>query len=64
MSNKKSLLKKEREVITKGQIRTGKICPPGHDYCWECGHIAPAEEFTKGKRCPNPACPNPHNWDD
>jgi hypothetical protein len=52
------------KIILKGQIDTGKICPPGFAYCWECGHVALADEFFKGDSCPNPSCPCPCNWDD
>jgi hypothetical protein len=37
---------------------------PGDDFCWECGHIAPKEEFLKENKCPNPDCPHPLMWDD
>ena len=53
-----------RKVIVGGQIDTKKMCPPYYDYCWECGFVAPAEEFRKKDRCPNPNCPNPSNWND
>jgi len=36
----------------------------GETYCWQCGYIAPAEEFRKNDRCPNPSCPHPEFWDD
>ncbi|MDP3057495.1 MAG: hypothetical protein Q8N37_03180 [bacterium] len=42
----------------------GKICPPGMDYCWQCGHIALYEEFVNNNQCPNPECPNPKVWND
>ncbi|MDP3985304.1 MAG: hypothetical protein Q8P82_00935 [bacterium] len=35
----------------------------GDEYCWECGHVAPRGQFT-ASGYPNPACPNPNNWDD
>jgi len=53
----------ERVVTIKGE-QTGKKCPPGFDYCWECGHIAPVEEFEGRDKCPNPDCPHPENWND
>ena len=37
---------------------------PGDDYCWECGHIAPQNEFLSENKCPNSNCPNPENWND
>ncbi len=37
---------------------------PGDNYCWECGHVAPNEEFVKENKCPNPKCPRPENWND
>lgn len=37
---------------------------PGDKYCWECGHMAPKEEFLKENKCPNPKCPRPENWGD
>lgn len=63
--SKRDILKKERKVMIRGEaVVPEKKCPPGFDYCWECGHIALAEEFTKNDRCPNPDCPHPWNWDD
>ena len=60
---KKEILRKERPVLKKN-VPTGKICPPGYDYCWQCGHIAPFEDFLKEDKCPNPSCPRPEFWDD
>ena len=51
-------------MIRGEAVVPGKICPPGYDYCWQCGHIALLEEFTKSDRCPNPDCPHPGSWDD
>lgn len=53
-----------RKVIIKGQIDTGKICPAGMEYCWECGHIDTIDAFLKENKCPNPSCPCPSNWND
>lgn len=56
-------LNRPREVLIRG-VPNGKICPPGMDYCWQCGHIALYEEFVNNNQCPNPECPNPKVWND
>ncbi len=64
MPDQRSHTGRERRVITKGQIDTGNVCPVGSDYCYICGHIAPAGDFLKNNTCPNPDCPDPGEWDD
>lgn len=56
-------LKQPRHILIKG-VDTGRICPPGYDYCWQCGHVARPEEFQKNDHCPSPACPHPTLWND
>lgn len=63
MSHKHDSILKERPVLVRG-IPNGTVAPPGEDYCWECGHIAPLEDFLESDKCPNPECPYPGNWDD
>jgi hypothetical protein len=54
---------KEKKVCLRG-VPNGEICPSEMAYCWECGHIAPAEIFYGRNMCPNDKCPFPRNWDD
>ncbi len=48
----------------KGDVYVTDTRGPGDDYCWECGYIAPNEEFVKENKCPNPKCLRPENWND
>lgn len=41
-------------TIEKGP-RKGEQCPPGHAFCWQCGHVDTVEEFKKAY-CPNSSC--------
>lgn len=46
----------------RGDVYVDDTRSPADDYCWECGHEAPREEFTKENKCPNPKCLRPENW--
>lgn len=48
----------------RGDVYIDDTRGPGDEYCWECGHVAPNEEFVKENKCPNPNCPDPENWND
>jgi len=56
-------INKTRKVLIRG-VWNGRLCPPGMDYCWECGYVAPYQEFLKNNQCPNPNCPHPKLWND
>ncbi len=64
------LTPKERDGISgkllrlKGDRYVSDTRGAGDVYCWECGHVAPKEEFLKENKCPNPDCPSPWNWND
>ncbi|MCK9187183.1 MAG: hypothetical protein M0Q27_01150 [Candidatus Colwellbacteria bacterium] len=58
-----NIWERERKVLLKG-VPNGDVCPPQMDYCWECGHIAPAEVFYGRDICPNEKCPFPKKWND
>jgi len=44
--------------------KSKRMCPPGHEYCYQCEHIDRAELFYENNKCPNPKCPNPKDWND
>jgi hypothetical protein len=59
----KHVLNTTREVKIKN-VPIGVFCPPGYDYCWQCGRVEKAEVFYEKDKCPNPVCPQPNFWND
>ena len=64
-SQRNTLMSTGKKLLRlRGDVYIDDTRGPEDEYCWECGHIAPKEEFLKENKCPNPDCPFPKNWND
>jgi len=54
----------EKLLRLRGDRYVSNTLKKGETYCWQCGYIAPREDFLKENRCPNPSCPRPFLWND